>query len=245
MGASRSLAALAVLASFCAGLVDLRLSDLRDAALLAAKASELGALGGRALAASPAAVVAAAAVAAALLCGSSPGEAIAYTVTHHRWVLACFLMPISFVFDGFWMLRSKLVFFMGSAPEKHDERVADVQEQVRAWAADPQGQKMCTARAGWLAMSLRVGKYKSTHRNIRIELRDVLEVDTDKRTVRVVRPSRPLRNFLHPPARQPADLSAAVPAGADGDDGPDLGDAGAARLDPRRPPRLPHTPPLP
>ena len=198
MGASRSLAALAVLASFCAGLVDLRLSDLRDAALLAAKASELGALGGRALAASPAAVVAAAAVAAALLCGSSPGEAIAYTVTHHRWVLACFLMPISFVFDGFWMLRSKLVFFMGSAPEKHDERVADVQEQVRAWAADPQGQKMCTARAGWLAMSLRVGKYKSTHRNIRIELRDVLEVDTDKRTVRVVRPSHLPHN---PPSR--------------------------------------------
>ena len=49
------------------------------------------------------------AAAAALLCGSSPGEAIAYTVTHHRWVLACFLMPVSFVFDGFWMLRSKLV----------------------------------------------------------------------------------------------------------------------------------------
>jgi hypothetical protein len=29
-------------------------------------------------------------------------------VTHHRWILACILMPISFVFDGFWNLRAKV-----------------------------------------------------------------------------------------------------------------------------------------
>ena len=74
---------------------------------------------------------------------------------------------------------------MGSAPHKHAERVAEVQAQVRAWDEAGRTSKMCTARAGWLAMSLRVGKYKKTHANIRINLRDVLEVDTGRRTVRV------------------------------------------------------------
>ena len=116
----------------------------------------------------------------------SAGAALAYTVTHHRWVLACFLMPVSLLFATFWSIRSRLVFMMGSAPELHDARVADVQRQILEWRKNRKpGEKMCTARAGWLAMSLRVGRYKTTHRNIRVELRDVLEVNTDRCTVRV------------------------------------------------------------
>lgn len=171
-------------AAFICGLMDATPGDLAQGNM-AAKLSEFSQL---ALALARQQLLAAAAAALLLslwVYGAAPGEMVAYTITHHRWVLACFLMPVSFVFDSFWMLRVKLVFLLGSAPEKHDERVGDVQRQVLEWAEDPQGQKMCTARAGWLAMSLRVGKYKATHRNIRIELRDVLEVDTDKRTVRV------------------------------------------------------------
>jgi len=44
---------------------------------------------------------------------------------------------------------------------------------------------MCTARPGWQTMSLRVGKYKSTLKNIKVDLHDILEVDTEKKTVRV------------------------------------------------------------
>lgn len=39
---------------------------------------------------------------------------------------------------------------------------------------------MCTGRPGWLTVSLRVGKYKKTHKNIMINLMDILEVDTKK-----------------------------------------------------------------
>ena len=46
-------------------------------------------------------------------------------------------------------------------------RVA-VLRQVREWREDGATEKMCSARAGWLTMSLRVGKYKSTHRNIKV-----------------------------------------------------------------------------
>ena len=44
---------------------------------------------------------------------------------------------------------------------------------------------MCTARPGWMAVSLRIGKYKKTMRNIRVNLVDVLEVDTEQRIMRV------------------------------------------------------------
>lgn len=39
---------------------------------------------------------------------------------------------------------------------------------------------MCTGRPGWLTVSLRVGKYKKIHKNIMINLMDILEVDTKK-----------------------------------------------------------------
>lgn len=39
---------------------------------------------------------------------------------------------------------------------------------------------MCTGRPGWLTVSLRVGKYKKTHKNIMINLMDVLEVDSER-----------------------------------------------------------------
>ncbi len=45
---------------------------------------------------------------------------------------------------------------------------------------------MCTGRPGWLTVSLRVGKYKKTHKNIMINMMDILEVDT-KRQVAVAR----------------------------------------------------------
>lgn len=44
---------------------------------------------------------------------------------------------------------------------------------------------MCTGRPGWLTMSLRIGKYKKTLKNITINLMDILDVDTERQVVRV------------------------------------------------------------
>jgi Delta24-sterol reductase len=49
---------------------------------------------------------------------------------------------------------------------------------VKAWADSGVEGTMCTARPGWQTMSLRIGKYKKTSRNIRIDLYDISEVDT-------------------------------------------------------------------
>ena len=44
---------------------------------------------------------------------------------------------------------------------------------------------MCTARPGWMAVSLRNAKYKHTLTNISVNLMDVLEVDSKRGVVRV------------------------------------------------------------
>lgn len=52
--------------------------------------------------------------------------------------------------------------------------------QVREWKEEGSKTFMCTGRPGWLTVSLRVGKYKKTHKNIMINLMDILEVDTKR-----------------------------------------------------------------
>lgn len=44
---------------------------------------------------------------------------------------------------------------------------------------------MCTARPGWMAVSLRVGIYKNHLQNIDVNLIDILQVDTVRKVVRV------------------------------------------------------------
>ena len=44
---------------------------------------------------------------------------------------------------------------------------------------------MCTSRPGWVNISFRRGLYKKTMHNIDINLIDILEVDTQKQTVKV------------------------------------------------------------
>ncbi|XP_063795730.1 delta(24)-sterol reductase [Pseudophryne corroboree] len=109
-----------------------------------------------------------------------------YIIVHHRWVFVClFLLPLSVVFDVYYYLRAWLVFKMCSAPKLHDRRVKEIQDQVRRWKDDGSKNFMCTGRPGWLTVSLRVGKYKDTHKNIMINLMDILEVDTKRQVVRL------------------------------------------------------------
>merc|ERR1719440_783668 len=68
--------------------------------------------------------------------------------------------------------------------ESHKAKVSSVQEQVKAWLRAGKKTKLCTARAGWRTMSLRVGRYKSTHTGIDVShLRSVVHVDEKKGTV--------------------------------------------------------------
>ncbi|XP_021103871.1 delta(24)-sterol reductase isoform X2 [Heterocephalus glaber] len=113
-------------------------------------------------------------------------KGLEFVLIHQRWVFVClFLLPLSLIFDIYYYLRAWVVFRLSSAPRLHSQRVRDIQKQVREWKEQGSKTFMCTGRPGWLTVSLRVGKYKKTHKNIMINLMDILEVDTKKQIVRV------------------------------------------------------------
>ena len=113
-----------------------------------------------------------------------------------------FLLPVSCLYDLWFYTRSKIVFALSSAPHKHQDKVADVQRQVRVGSEmlkemeisicfevreyHSQGEKkgMCTARPGWQTISPQNMNYKTRMHPIKINLVDVLEIDTERRTVR-------------------------------------------------------------
>ncbi len=108
-------------------------------------------------------------------------------ITRYRGVfVTLFVLPVSLLFKGYMGGRNRLVFWLSSAPGKHGQKVAGVQSQVRKWKRETGGSiPMCTARPGWQAMSLKQGCYKKTHYRVKIRLPDILEIDEQKRTVRV------------------------------------------------------------
>lgn len=115
-----------------------------------------------------------------------PSGVFEYILTYYRgWFATFFLLPISLFYSTYLKIRNKLVFLMRSAPARHAERVARVQQQVRQWAAEGAAEKLTTGRSGWFTMSELVPAYKKTNRKIFLNMYDILEVDTEKRTVRV------------------------------------------------------------
>jgi delta24-sterol reductase len=109
-----------------------------------------------------------------------------YILTHWRGTFATFfLLPISFWFTRWLKTRNKIVFWMRSAPAKHDKRVAEVQRQINEWRESGGTEKLTTGRNGWFTMSELVPIYKKTNRKIYLNMYDVLEINEEKRTVRV------------------------------------------------------------
>ena len=102
-----------------------------------------------------------------------------FLIKYRGVFIALFVLPISLVFKVYMSIRNKLVFWLNSAPDKHSQKVAKIQEQVKAWKQVTGGNiPMCTARPGWQAMSLKQGNYKKTHYQVKINLQDILEIDS-------------------------------------------------------------------
>jgi delta24-sterol reductase len=111
---------------------------------------------------------------------------IEYAVINYRWIFVClFLLPASVCYEIYFALRTWLVFKLKSAPSKHQQKVRHVQQQVRDWNNEGRKTQMCTARPGYLTMCFRQPKYKKTMKTIEVNLVDILEIDTGRKTVRV------------------------------------------------------------
>lgn len=98
-----------------------------------------------------------------------------------RWVFVLiFLTPLSLVFGA---VEAVLARCRSASPQLHDRRVANVQEAVRA--ARRAGRRVCTDRAGWQAMALRLNLYKRDLTRVPVRcMHDILHVDAVGLTVR-------------------------------------------------------------
>ncbi|GBG27560.1 Delta24-sterol reductase [Hondaea fermentalgiana] len=108
-------------------------------------------------------------------------------MTEQRGIfVTVFLMPVSVVWDIMFALRSWLIMALYSAPELHKQRVQEASAQVRdATTNAPPGTKLCTARGGWLSISLSLRPYKKVATNISINMYDILELNETESYVHV------------------------------------------------------------
>ncbi|XP_064604727.1 delta(24)-sterol reductase-like [Liolophura sinensis] len=109
-----------------------------------------------------------------------------YILMNYRWIFVClFLLPVSVVYDVWYYLRNYIIFKLSSAPKRHDQKVQDVQRQVRQWRDGGARSYMCTARPGWMNVCLRNAVYKKTFQKIQVNLVDILDMDANRQIVRV------------------------------------------------------------
>ena len=110
--------------------------------------------------------------------------AFADFMTEHRgWFVVFFVLPLSLAFDGIFAIRAWVVMKFYSAPELHEKRVKDVQDQIQKWRADPELMKakprLCTARGGWQSISPGFRTYKSKSYQVSVDMYDILGVEKD------------------------------------------------------------------
>jgi len=117
---------------------------------------------------------------------SSIARSIAlYILTEHRsLVVTVFALPMSLCWDTALSIRAYYIKLTKNTKELHKDRVNRIVEQVRA---RPPKSPMCTARPGWMSISLSNRNYKkdSNWRPIEVNLGDIISVDTEKEIVHV------------------------------------------------------------
>ncbi|KAJ1923334.1 hypothetical protein IWQ60_005944 [Tieghemiomyces parasiticus] len=111
---------------------------------------------------------------------------LARFVERNTWVVILFFaLPASYIFDMFFSIRNWYVRSFLAAPKLHDQRVREVQAQVKRWNEQGRKSPMCTARPGWLTMSTRSATFKEDCSRISVNLHDIIEVDTERQVVKV------------------------------------------------------------
>merc|ERR1712238_13681 len=115
-----------------------------------------------------------------MLCNDLP----LYILTYHRSaVVTVFGLPMSLLWNCAMNIRSKYIHTIHSAPHLHDERVETIQKKVRE--RPDKNAPLCTARPGWMSVSLSYRTYKNKWNAIEMPLYDILDVDTESMIVRV------------------------------------------------------------
>lgn len=107
-------------------------------------------------------------------------------MVRHRWaVVLPVVLPLSKVYDAWWRFRDVWMRNRRRAAHRHDARVRHVQAQVRAWNDAGRPGPLVTSRKSWQSVAVRAIEYKKTSHPIEVDLHDVLEIDLERRVVRL------------------------------------------------------------
>ncbi|KAI9354634.1 24-dehydrocholesterol reductase [Zopfochytrium polystomum] len=104
----------------------------------------------------------------------------------YRWVFVVpVVLPLSYLFAAYWAWRGWVVRVLGKPFRTHDGTVKYIQKQIDEWRNKGSKGLLCSARPAFLMVTLRDGLYKTKDNAIHLPLWDILELDTEKRTVKV------------------------------------------------------------
>ncbi|KAF0308059.1 Delta(24)-sterol reductase [Amphibalanus amphitrite] len=105
---------------------------------------------------------------------------------HRGLIVVLFCLPASFLFDVAFRLRAWVRRELLAAPNKHHQRVAEIQARVLRWNKLPPSERklMCTDRPNWLSLSTTFFRKDLCHR-IPVPLYDILSLNESQMTVKV------------------------------------------------------------
>lgn len=105
-----------------------------------------------------------------------------FLFNHRGPVIAGFAVPASFIYQKVVDFNNWFYRTFRNTSARHDAAVTAIQDQVRDGYNS--GKRMCTARKPWKTMSLRSVDFKKDLHQIRIALRNVLDIDEKRCIVR-------------------------------------------------------------
>jgi len=106
-----------------------------------------------------------------------------FLTKHRGLVIFLFAVPISFVWQLVLDLEQWIFLTFKNTNKLHDAKVQKIQDEVRK--ASKSGKKMCTARKPWATISSRNATFKKDLAQISIDLRNVLNLDINRKVVKV------------------------------------------------------------
>ncbi|KAJ3111632.1 Delta(24)-sterol reductase [Physocladia obscura] len=105
---------------------------------------------------------------------------------NNRWLAVILLvLPLNYLFTSYWGFRDFLTRTVLAQFRSHEKTVAYIQKQIQTWRESGSKNYLCSRRPGFLQVTLRDGVYKLKDNAIDLPLFDILELNAEKKTVKV------------------------------------------------------------
>ncbi|CAB4056709.1 DHCR24 [Lepeophtheirus salmonis] len=106
-------------------------------------------------------------------------------LNEQTWILLIFLIPLSLLYDVISYILFIYDRIAGMTFQTHEDKIKDVQRQVRKRLQTKDKRPMCTSRPGWKSITFQKLIYKSKCYQINVNMSSILYVDTSRRKVMV------------------------------------------------------------